>query len=203
MKKIKLSIGNFFNKMFVEGRVDWAGDRKSDFDIATSGTGIAERKVPTLKDLAENAVLLLEAEEDFYDDPFVPGPEHSEIDILRQVYGHNHCDWFAVALNVVKDWEIVAVGSPGKPSVHRLVRDSEGRLVDVYGYVTVDDLRLRYGIDDLVVFENNDTKSRKDLNEDWIPEFVAAMLYLPYEPFASLRNELMAWVQRMLFRLSF
>jgi hypothetical protein len=83
------------------------------------------------------------------------------------------------------------------------VRDSEDRLVDVYGYVTVDDLRLRYGIDDLVVFENNDTKSRKDLSEDWIPEFVAAMLYLPDEPFVSLRSELMAWVQRTLFRLSF
>jgi hypothetical protein len=74
MKKSKFSIGNLVAKIFTSGGVDWAGDRKADFDIATSGTGIAARKVPTLKDLAENAVLLLEAEEDFYDDPFVPGP---------------------------------------------------------------------------------------------------------------------------------
>jgi hypothetical protein len=150
--------------------------------------------VPTLKELADDAFAVLAAESDDRAQRFVDGVRRPDLDLLRELYGHCRCDWFAGALHVMTGWQIVAAGSPGSAPVHLLVRDSAGRLVDVYGYVTVADLRERYGVADLEIFEPGDMHSGHDLAVEHVPSVAASMLYLELEPFVSLRTEVLDWV---------
>lgn len=198
--KAGFAASDFFGALFA--KVGWRSNtppkqtkRRSTDNTPAFVPLASERPIPTLKELAEEAIIVLDADSDFYEEPFVRGPQHTDLDVIRELYGHCRCDWFAVALNVVKGWEIVAAGSPGQRSVHRLVRDPQGRLVDVYGYVTVEELQARYGISDLEIFDELDVESTYEVRDEYIPDFVAAMLYLPTEPFQSMRRELRIWVR--------
>lgn len=189
------AVSDFFSRLFFRRSNKRRKGGKAVLDLTPLKADGNPRPVPTLKELASNAAAILEAESDLDDDPFIPGPQHSELDLLRQLYGHWRCDWFAVAVNAVTGWEIVAAGSPGESSVHRLLRDPFGRLVDVYGYVTMDDLRKRYEIDDLEIFEENDMNSAYDLQAEYLPDLAAAMLYLKVKPFVSMRAQVLEWVK--------
>lgn len=198
--KLKLLVNKLLEKLrlsFVKGA---AVDRKEFLEIAESGMGVAARKVPSLSYLAESAAfaLRLDAQENGCDDSFVADLEKNEIHLISHLYANIQSDWFAAALNHLKGWRIIAVGSPGHPSVYRLACDSEGRLIDVGGYKSLEHLRIRFGIDNLT-FVGNDVNSDEGLDSDSLFDIFSCMLYLPYEPFIGMRDELMIRVQQVLF----
>jgi hypothetical protein len=151
--------------------------------------------LPRLDELGTDAALVLECDDDLMDKPFERKPHHTALDLVIELYAHGRCDWFAVALREAAGWAIVAVASPGQLSVHRLNRDPQGRLVDVYGHVTLDELRRRYGIDDLEIVENGRIPRGNAPRPKDLPWIASAMLHLPHEPFVSMRRPLEEWVR--------
>lgn len=68
----------------------------------------------------------------------------SDLDKVRWRYAHADCDDFAQALHEITGWTIVTLTHPRRGPIHRLCRDEQGGLVDVYGWVTLHDLISRY-----------------------------------------------------------
>jgi hypothetical protein len=156
---------------------------------------LGDGPLPSLDELGEDAAIVLECDEDLLERPFERRPHHTALDLVIRMYAHDRCDWFAYVLREATGWPVVEAASPRKPSAHRLNRDPQGRLVDAYGHVTLDDLRQRYGIGDLEIVE--DAVIRRDFAPDrrYLARLGCAMLYLPWEPFASMRGALEAWVR--------
>jgi hypothetical protein len=156
---------------------------------------LGDEELPTLEVCGEQAASLLEADSDLVDEPFEREPHHTALDLLRQLYAHDRCDWFAVALREATGWPVVGAASPGEYPAHRLNRDPQGRLVDAYGHVTLDDLRWRYGIDDLEIVDHPEIAPDLAPSPSDLPCIAAAMLHLPTEPFVSMRDQIEAWVR--------
>lgn len=156
---------------------------------------LGDEELPTLEVCGEQAADLLDADSDLVDEPFERQPHHTALDLLRQLYAHDRCDWFAVALREATGWPVVGAASPGEYPAHRLNRDPQGRLVDAYGYVTLDDLRWRYDIDDLEIVDHPDIDPDLAPSPSDLPCIAAAMLHLPTEPFVSMRDQIEAWVR--------
>lgn len=156
---------------------------------------LGDEPLPSLEDCGEQAAIVLEADSDLVDHPFERKPHHTALDLLRQLYARDRCDWFAVALREATGWPLVAVGSPGEYPAHRLNRDPQGRLVDAYGHVTLEDLRRRYRIDDLEIVDHPKIHPGFEPSPRDLPCIAAAMLHLPTEPFVSIRGPLEAWVR--------
>lgn len=156
---------------------------------------LGDEPLPSLEASGENAAILLDADSDLVDHPFERMPHHTALDLLRQLYAHDRCDWFAVALRAATGWPLVAVGSPGEYPAHRLNRDPQGRLVDAYGHVTLDDLRRRYRIDDLEIVDHPEIHPDFEPRPCDLPWIAADMLHLPTEPFVSIRDPLEAWAR--------
>ena len=112
---------------------------------------LGDGPLPSIDELGENAAIVLECDEDLLERPFERLPHHTALDLVVLMYAHDRCDWFAFVLREATGWPVVAAASPGEASAHRLNRDPQGRLVDAYGHVTLDDLRQRYGIGDLEI----------------------------------------------------
>lgn len=150
--------------------------------------------VPTLEELAEDALASIS---DLFDDDELDAIEASPaLDIIRLRYTNSDCDDFALALNVLMNWPVVAVSSPTKGPLHRLNRDDEGRLVDVMGFVTEDTLRQRYKVKRLMLAENAGAFSSLD-DDDGLKRVMAAMTYLPQQPFSdpAFRARAQAWIR--------
>lgn len=146
-----------------------------------------------LQALASDALFAIS---DLYDDD-----ELDDIEALDDVakiqlrYTRSDCDDFAFALNSLTGWSSVAVSSPTKGPLHRLNIDPEGRLVDVTGFVTEDDLRKRYNSKALIVTVGVEPDSMLTEHED-VSRVVAAMKYMPSEPFTTpaFRGLIEAWL---------
>ena len=156
---------------------------------------LGDEALPSLEDYGEHAAILLDADSDLVDEPFEREPHHTALDLLRELYAHDRCDWFAAALREVTGWPVVGAASPGEYPAHRLNRDPQGRLVDAYGYVTLDDLRWRYGIYDLEIVDHPEIHPDLAPSPRDLPWMAAAMLHLPTEPFVSMRDRIEAWVR--------
>jgi hypothetical protein len=156
---------------------------------------LGEGPLPSLDELGEDAAIVLACDEDLLERPFERRPHHTALDLVVLMYAHDRCDWFAYVLREATGWPVVEAASPRKPSAHRLNRDPQGRLVDAYGHVTLDDLRQRYGIGDLEIVE--DAVIRRDFAPDRrdLARLGCAMLHLPWEPFVSMRGVLEEWVR--------
>jgi hypothetical protein len=158
-----------------------------------------DKPLPTLDELGEEAAEILECDSDLGSDllsePFVREPHHTPLDLIHELYAHDRCDWFAAALREVTGWPVIAVAAPGEASAHRLNRDPQGRLIDCHGYVTLDDLRRRYGIDDLDIAECAGVLKGYEPKAEHLPLVAVVMLHLPTEPFVSLRGQVEAWVR--------
>ncbi|MGA1288979.1 MAG: hypothetical protein ACO3ZK_15880 [Rubrivivax sp.] len=156
---------------------------------------LGDGPLPSLDELGEDAAIVLECDEDLLEQPFERRPYHTALDLVITVYGHDRCDWFAFVLREATGWPVVEAASPRKPSAHRLNRDPQGRLVDVYGHVTLDDLRQRYGIDDLEIVDNGVIRRSFAPDRTFLPRIGSVMLHLPWEPFVSMRGALEGWVR--------
>lgn len=97
-------------------------------------------------------------------------------------YCHADCDDFAWALSEITGWPVVGITNPSHGPLHRLVEAPDGRLLDARGWVTLDDLRQRYGVKRLKVVPDWPYEALLDGDEDYRP-IVEALLQLPGSPF--------------------
>ena len=104
----------------------------------------ADRPIPTLEELAEEANIVMESEFDDGPEVFERSPKNTALDLLRLQYAHCECRYFAFALRELTGWPIVLAVEPGGLLCHQLNRDAQGRLVDVTGFVTIEELPGRY-----------------------------------------------------------
>lgn len=151
------------------------------------------RPIPSLQDLGARAV------DQFYLTTCLPGfldrAEFTDLHMVRWLYTSRSCDVFAVALRELVNWPIVSVGLPDDQSVHRLNRDPAGRLVDVTGFVTLEELRQRYEMPELVVQAWDERSSYFAMTSSAVAAAMAAVLYLPCEPFRALEAEAREWAR--------
>lgn len=100
--------------------------------------------LPTLEALAYEAACaisdLLETE-----DEWNKFDAKTPLEQIKWRYCHADCDYFAEALSAVTGWPIVAVSSPTRGPLHRLVKMPDGQMVDVRGCVSEEELQARYG----------------------------------------------------------
>ena len=156
----------------------------------------AERPIPTLEQLAEIANIVLESVYDYGPDAFVRSPTHTPLDLLRLQFAHCWCHHFAASMQELTGWPpMIAVDAKGK-AVHYFNRDPEGRWVDVTGYVELEELCRRYGHPSLTVFEDKKFERQRVLDDGSMADIMAAMLYLPHEPFISMRETIRLWVRQ-------
>ena len=155
----------------------------------------ADRPIPTLEELAEEANIVMESEFDYGPEVFERSPKNTALDLLRLQYAHCECRYFAFALRELTGWPIVLAVEPGGLLCHQLNRDAQGRLVDVTGFVTLEELPGRYRGIELEVREGNNFEGDGDLDDDAVAQVMAAMLYLPHEPFTSLSAQASLWVR--------
>jgi hypothetical protein len=154
-----------------------------------------DKPLPTLDELGEQAAEILDCDSDLMSEPFVREPHHTPLDLVHELYAHDRCDWFAAALREVTGWPVIAVAAPEEESAHRLNCDPQGRLIDCHGYVTLDDLRQRYGIDELEIVDDEGIPRGYEPKAEHIPLIAVVMLHLPAEPFVSWRGPVEAWVR--------
>lgn len=172
------------------------GSRQIDLPMHIVGQHLpANREVWTLEVLAEQANIVLECEYDYGPDAFERSPERSPLDLLRLLYAHCWSHQFASALHELTGWPVVTASNSAGRSIHHLNRHSEGKLIDVTGFVGLEELQSRYGIPDLVIFEDLGFKRDPKLDDDWMAEVMTAMLYLPHEPFLNMRPVIELWVR--------
>lgn len=145
----------------------------------------------SLQELADDACYAIS---DLYtDDEFDAIREQPAVEQIKRRYLHADCDDFAFALNVLTDWEIVAVSCSSKGPLHRLNRDSEGRLVDISGFVTEEDLRKRYKSRKLSIAPADEGMSLID-DDEQLKDVIAVIPHLPYEPFTGLAAQAQAFI---------
>lgn len=172
------------------------GSRQSDYPLHAVEQHLpANREVSTLEDLAEQANIVLECEYDYGPDAFERSPDHSPLDLLQMQYAECWCHQFASSLNELTGWSVVTAADSSGTPIHHLNRNPQGRLVDVTGFVDLEGLQSRYRIPDLMIYEDLDFKRVPKLDDDSMAEIMAAMLYLPYEPFVSMRPAIELWVR--------
>ena len=155
----------------------------------------ADRPIPTLEELAEEANIVMESEFDYGPEVFERSPKNTALDLLRLQYAHCECRYFAFALRELTGWPIVLAVEPGGLLCHQLNRDAQGRLVDVTGFVTLEELPGRYRGIELEVREGKTFDDNDKPEDDKISQVMAAMLYLPHEPFTSLSAQASLWVR--------
>lgn len=155
----------------------------------------ADRPIPTLEELAEEANIVMESEFDYGPEVFERSPENTALDLLRLQYAHCECRYFAFALRELTGWPIVLAVEPGGLLCHQLNRDAQGRLVDVTGFVTLEELPGRYRGIELEVREGKTFDDNDKPEDDKVAQVMAAMLYLPHEPFTSLSAQASLWVR--------
>jgi hypothetical protein len=155
----------------------------------------ANRQIPTLVELGESANFVLETEYDYGPDAYRRSLEHSHLDLLRLQFAQCSSPEFARSLHELTGWPVItAATSAGRP-IHYLNRDREDKLVDVTGFIDIGDIRARYGVSDLVILENAEFRRHLTLYDDDMAAIMAAMLYLPHEPFVSMRPVIELWVR--------
>lgn len=146
------------------------------------------KSLQELADDARYAISDLFDEDEFDDILEMPALEQVKLRYLRA-----DCDDFAFALNVLTDWDVVSVSCASKGPLHRLNRDNEGRLVDISGFVSEEDLRKRYKIKKLLIQPASETMSMID-DDEQLKDVIAVIPHLPYEPFAGLSAQAEAFV---------
>lgn len=144
----------------------------------------------SLSELADEAAIILESEFDYGPNMFERDPSHTDMDLIYMLYRNCWCDYFSDAIYRLTKWPIVGVSSRSKGGIHRVNRAHDGQLVDVTGYVTLDNLQAGYGYSDLYLTENiaRDKKVASYDDHD-ISMVTQVFLHLNYEPFTSLRSK--------------
>ena len=158
-------------------------------------------KLKPLSELADEAALILEAEFDYGPDQFERNSSHTDLDLIYLLYRHCWCDYFSDALYRITGWPIVGASSKTAGNFHRLNRTSEGELVDVTGYVTLESLQTIFKCPDLYLTEDiSRNKKVAALDDLEISMATEAFLHLDYDPFIALRinvrNRLMVLVEK-------
>jgi hypothetical protein len=124
-----------------------------------------------------------------------------ELSYVKQVqyrYLHADCDDVAIALNRITGWEVRSISSEKGP-LHRLVSDPDGRLVDITGWTSMEDIRIRYGAKKLLISDPGAPRvycsSILEEDEDF-QEVANALLLIPVEPFQSeIKNDIIRFCQ--------
>jgi len=180
-----------FNSQFEMFGVGWDGKPHPLLEAHLP----ADRPIPTLEELAEDANIALECEFDYGPELFERSPQNTALDLLRLQYAHCECRYFAFALRELTGWPIVLAVEPGGLVCHQLNRDVQGRWVDVTGFVTLEELPRRYRGIELEVREGKTFDENDQPDDDKVAQVMAAMLYLPHEPFTSLSAQARLWVR--------
>jgi len=155
----------------------------------------ADRPIPTLKELVENANVVLESEYDYGPDAFERSPQYTPLDLLRMQFSHCWCHHFAASMQELTGWPVMKAIDAKGGLVHYLNRDPQGRWVDVTGFVEVEGLCRRYGLPALSVLEDSEFKRQRVLDDDSMSDIMAAMLYLPHQPYIGMRQTIRLWVR--------
>lgn len=138
-----------------------------------------------LKDLAEDAGYAVSdlMDEDSWD-AFDALPD---VEKVQWRYCHSDCDDFALTLHEITGYPVVAINSPRRGPMHRLVEAPDGRLLDARGWITLDDLMARYQLKALTVERAATGESllhTGTIDDDaGFHPILAAMLQLPVAPF--------------------
>jgi hypothetical protein len=156
---------------------------------------MTRRNTPSLAELGEDALF---AVSDLLDDDALDAlSARSDIEKVRWRYAHADCDDFALALQVLSggSWSIVSItGSKGP--LHRAAQTPAGRLVDVHGYVDVDEVRQRYRTGKLSLRVVEETDSMID-DDAGLRRVMAVMLHLPEPPFSepAFQRKVAQWLE--------
>lgn len=151
----------------------------------------------TLSQVADEAALILEAEFEYGPEQFIRNSTHSDIYIINYLYLHCWCDYFSDALFRLTGWSIVGVHSKSGGSIHRLNITNDGKLVDVTGYVALDDLKVTYKCEDAYLKEDIcRNKIVSNLSDAEISMVTEVFLHLKYKPFNMLNNKTKKWLER-------
>lgn len=135
----------------------------------------------SLTKLADEAALILEAEFDYGSDQFERNSSQTDLDLIYLLYKHCWCDYFSDALYRITGWPIVAASSKTAGNFHRLNRSSEGELVDVTGYVTLENLKPIFKCSDLYLTEDiSRDKKVTALDDIEIPMATEELLHFDY-----------------------
>lgn len=109
----------------------------------------------------------------------------SDLEQVQWRYCHAECDNFAVTLSAITGWAVVGVTNPTRGPIHRLVMTPEGCMLDAKGWVSLEDLRIRYKLKRLHIQTeapwSNPTIAR---DEDFVP-IIEALLQFPVSPFCE------------------
>jgi hypothetical protein len=99
----------------------------------------------TLQELAADVIYqVADLFED--DDAFEDFKSRPPLDQIRWRYRHSDCDDFAVVLAQITGLPIVVSSNPRLGPIHRRLQAPDGRLLDVHGWVTPEDLHHYYGV---------------------------------------------------------
>jgi len=130
------------------------------------------------------------------DDDWEKFDKLTSLEQVQYRYLHADCDDVAAILNRLTGWEIRAVNSVQGP-LHRLVSAPDGRLADITGWTTLENIAKLYGAHRLHISEPGSTnvyhQSMLDDDEDFL-EVINALLLIPEEPFTTeLRGRLQSF----------
>jgi hypothetical protein len=143
----------------------------------------------TIEQLASSAAgaisdLMSDEEWDNFDDL-------SYVEQVQYRYLHADCDDVAIALNRITGWEIRSISSERGP-LHRLVSAPDGRLADITGWTSMEEIRDRYGAKRILISEPGAPtvycSSILEEDEDF-QEVANALFLIPAEPFQSQLKE--------------
>ncbi len=152
--------------------------------------------IPTLQELGQEAIASVS---DMHDDDELELMESmSDLDLIRQRFSHGDCDDFALALHAVTGWPIASINSSSHGPLHRLNIAPDGTMVDVHGFVSMDELKKRYKLRDLNISPDTGCGSLLDSDADLEP-IVSTMVHLPNEPFPNLQQTAKQWLVRGAF----
>ena len=149
--------------------------------------------------LAEAAAYFYEACELWDDDDL---DMDDIIAVLHRAFRSSDCDDFAAVLSRMTDWDVVSMTwrIPGYGfGHHALVRDPEGRLLDVGGWTDEDKLRKAFGIKvgkSVGWTEGHISSPMHDEGDEAVELIEAIIRNLPYAPFnvSSFKSRLGASV---------
>lgn len=111
--------------------------------------------------------------------------------VLSRAFLTSDCDAFAECLHRMTGWPLARVtwASGGDLGHHTLVRDPEGRFLDVSGYVNEATVRKRYGRDARIVSETGSLHMSFEPTDDGcdadLRRIAAVIRNLPYAPYCD------------------
>lgn len=164
--------------------------------ISTAKELHLDETLPTLQELGQEALASIS---DMYDDHELEQLEAmSDTELIRVRFAHADCDDFALAIHAITGWPIASVTSRSCGPLHRLNIAPDGTMVDVDGFVSMEDLKKRYKLKDLSIITDTGCDSLIDSDAE-LAMVMANLLHLPNEPLPSLRNLGREWLARGTF----